>query len=193
MLPQIAMSVALAFVYGGNDARMARQLDDVGLGTIAPADSVGIVIGASDGVVIHGGMQPLTNLSLPAPGEGQWVEHLPPDPDGALSIALAELDRTDQAQRVLIASDLDPAAVARISDRARAEHVQVLVGPPSLAREALDPKPLEVRCPSARMAARPGRRQHHARHRHGRWWDRLAASLALLGLAGVLARRATRV
>src|SRR5690242_14291969 len=101
MLPQIAMSVALAFVYGGNDAQVARQIDDVGLGTIAPADSVGIVIAANDGVVVHGGMQPLSSLALAAPGGEQWAQHLPPDPDGALAIALAELDRTDQSQRVL--------------------------------------------------------------------------------------------
>lgn len=190
------MSVALAFVYGGNNAQMARQLDDVGLGTIAPADSVGIVVGANDGVVVHGGMQPLASLELSAPGGEQWVAHLPPDPDGALAIALAELDRTGQTERAIIASDLDPAAVARISDRARAAHVQVLVGPPAVALEVLDPKPLkvqvEVRCPSARMVARHWR--HHFRHHHhGWWWDRLAASLALLGLAGLLARRATRV
>ena len=188
MLGQIAISVALAFVYGGSDAQMAHHLDDVGLGTIAPEGSVGILVSAHDGVTVHGGLQPLSSLALNPKSDEQWMHHDGPDPDGALDIALAELDRSGQSERVVIASDLDPQAVERFRPRAQADGVRVVVGAPAMARGVLDPQPIRVRCPSVHAPAFALHHRHHHHHRHG--LERLLACLGLLGLAAFLARRA---
>jgi len=180
----VAISIAIAFVYNGPRQEMARDFDALGLGTIAPAGSEGILVDRLADLALR----PLASI------DGrlrQWDEATLEDPDALLALGYAELARSSQPERVLIATGFDDAAVARLRARAAKDHIRLLAGPPSLARDVLVPAPpIRERCPELRAGWHARHFHHH--DRHALRWARLPAALGLLLVAAGLARVAAR-
>ncbi|HEY1553719.1 MAG TPA: hypothetical protein VGF94_02740 [Kofleriaceae bacterium] len=173
----LAVSIAIAFVYNGPADRMARDFDAAGLGSIAPAGSEGFLIDAGANMkerplaAIDGRMRGFDGGTI---GAG--------DSAGLVELGYAMLSRSTDPDRVLIATGVDQRALARIAARAAHDHVRVLAGPPSLARDVLVPQPpIVARCPAFTV-----RHYGHGHHHHHAW----IPAVVLLAAAGVLARRA---
>ncbi|HTR54228.1 MAG TPA: hypothetical protein VMJ10_26230 [Kofleriaceae bacterium] len=182
----VAFSIAIAFVYNGPRQDMARDIDALGLGTIAPADSEGILVDHLADVE----RRALPNLE----GRSRSFDQATlADPDDLLALGYAELAQSAQSERVLIATGFDDAAIARVRARAERDHIRVLAGPPSLAREVLAPappvRPLRQRCPenitAFAIVYKPLSEDQDT-------WSAIAAALALLLAAASLARVAAR-
>lgn len=183
MLGHLALSVAMAFVYGGDDAQMAQRLDDLSLGS---KTGTGLVVSYADGVSLRVGPQSLASIG----GSSLGMSHAHVttlDPIGGIDLALAELERVDDSTKWLLVDEHALAYRDLFAERAHAAHVTILPLPDVKSSSTRVPPPARVRithCPSLLM---PSELPDDAPRAP---WDSIA-SLALLGLAAGLARRAT--
>jgi hypothetical protein len=174
MLAHIALSIALAFVSQGDDATMARQLDAASLGN-ADAISIGIAISCYRGVAVRVPMQPLVTIS------GSSLAHdlqrpAAPDCDGALELALVELEHVDTPRRAIVTDLPVPPALQK---RAAAAHVELVALPASSTSRV--PTPTTSRPRSEPVLALPAPDHSPVAP---------LAAFALLGVAAAFARRA---
>ena len=181
MLGHLALSVAMAFVYGGSDADMARTLDDMNLGA---KSGVGVVVAYGHGVTLRVPLQPLAGIS----GSSLGPLHEQPvevDAIGALDVAIAELERLDETPKLLYLDEDAFANRSLFEQRARASKIEMVALPAMKRTVHVSPKPRPYSCPVLQMP-----RDLPEPAQPVMPWSSLG-SLALLGLAAGLARRAT--
>ena len=215
MLAQVVLSLSVVIVSGGDDRELARQIDEVRaqFGDAQPA--YGHVISFRHGVVVRAQLHALATLEVERDRSDPWAA---PDPEGAVAAALAILDREPGDEKMLVMSpsafeigecalrerygeiqtwplldDHEPFGDAcRCPSDARDVHHRDRPTPAELCQQLRGLKSeqlaLELKIALTRLIAEP---RIEASPQDGRC-NRLAwISLALLGLAGMLARRST--
>jgi MYXO-CTERM domain-containing protein len=173
MVGPVVLAIAMGFVYGGDDATMARELDAQSLGNADYAD-VGFVVSYGDGVSLRVPVQPLAGMSSTSLGPPRPRNGAAPSREGGVALAVALLEREDASRKLLVMVG-DHVIPWRLRDRIAADHIEV---------ELLDGDPPVV---EPRRDTSPGSTSS-APPRSDPSWQPLAA-LALLGLAAALARR----
>jgi hypothetical protein len=176
MLGHIVLATAMAFVYGGNDQQMARQLDAGSYGSTAEPGSTGFVVSYGDGVTLRVPVQPLATLSSSSLGALHTQPASTFDPEGAVDLAASLLEQQD-GHRVLVVDEGVPMP-PRLRDY--------------LARNGIELRMPELHENGHHVISYESRRPHPPGPSGLPWWALLGANLGLLCLAAGLMRRANR-